>query len=67
MPIVIKCHSCGFIFYQGNQLKSIDDVLKQWGNRCPVCLSLLETKPIRFKIESIEFESLDEDNQVASS
>jgi len=50
MPIIIKCHSCGFILYQGNELRSIDLVLREWGYRCPVCLSPLSPKPVEFKV-----------------
>ena len=54
MPIEFKCSNCGFIFYKGNQLRSIDDILKQWGFRCPVCLSIVEIKPLKFKIEALK-------------
>ena len=52
MPIIIKCHSCGFILYQGNELRSIDVVLRQWGYRCPVCMSPLSRKPVGFFVEA---------------
>jgi predicted Zn-ribbon and HTH transcriptional regulator len=52
MPIIIKCHSCGFILYQGNELRSIDAVLRGWGYRCPVCMSPLSNKPVRFFVEA---------------
>jgi len=50
MPIIIKCHSCGFVLYNGNELKSIDLVLREWGYRCPACLSPLSPRPIGFKV-----------------
>jgi len=53
MPLIIKCHSCGFILYQGNELKSIDLVLREWGYRCPVCMSPLSRTPLRTKVEAI--------------
>ena len=48
--IIIKCHSCGFILYQGNELKSIDLVLREWGYRCPVCMSPLSRVPLKTKV-----------------
>lgn len=42
------------MFYQGNQLVAIDDVLKKWGYRCPVCLSKVEPKVVNWKIEAKE-------------
>jgi len=53
MPIIIKCHSCGFVLYEGNQVKSIDDVLRQWGFRCPCCLSTLDAIPKKFSVEAL--------------
>jgi hypothetical protein len=50
MPIIIRCHSCGFILYQGNKLKSIDAVLRQWDYKCPVCLSPLIPWPLHIKV-----------------
>ena len=51
MPIIIKCHSCGFVFYNDHQLKSIDEVLRQWGFKCPVCLSPLSKTPITMRVK----------------
>jgi Zn finger protein HypA/HybF involved in hydrogenase expression len=51
VPITIRCHSCGFILYQGNELKSIDVALREWSYRCPACLSPLSKTPIRWKME----------------
>jgi len=53
MPIIIRCHSCGFMLYNGNELKSIDLVLREWGYRCPVCMSPLSRTPLRTKVEAI--------------
>jgi len=53
MPIIIRCHSCGFVLYNGNELKSIDLVLREWGYRCPVCMSPLSRTPLRTKVEAI--------------
>jgi len=53
MPIIIRCHSCGFVLYNSNELKSIDLVLREWGYRCPVCMSPLSRIPLRTKVEAI--------------
>ena len=50
MPVVVKCESCGFIFYKGNQLKSVDDILRLYGYRCPCCLSIIESRVRKFVI-----------------
>ena len=48
--IIIRCHSCGFVLYRGNQLRSIDEVLRQWDYKCPVCMSPLSKTPIRWEV-----------------
>jgi len=53
MPIIIRCHSCGFVLYNGNELRRIDLVLREWGYRCPVCMSPLSRTPLRAKVEAI--------------
>ena len=53
MPITIKCWSCGFVLYQGKDLKSVDDILKRWGYRCPCCLSTLKPKIHAYKTEIV--------------
>jgi hypothetical protein len=50
MPIIIRCHSCGFVLYRGDQLRSIDEVLRVWGYKCPVCMSPLSTRPLGMKV-----------------
>jgi len=54
MPITIVCASCGFILYQGKDPKSVDDVLRRWGYRCPCCLSPLKPVIRDVKIEVVE-------------
>ena len=57
--IIIKCSSCGFIFYKGNQLKNIYQILAEWGFRCPCCMSPLDPDKIQdyqIRISSNEIE-----------
>lgn len=41
MPVTYMCEMCGFVLYRGTRPKSYDDVCKQWGYMCPVCMSSL--------------------------
>ena len=56
MPIIIRCHSCGFVLAvigkeaTQNGVPSIDTLLRQWGYRCPACLSPLSKTPIRWEV-----------------
>ncbi len=56
MPIIIRCHSCGFVLARieekpNGSLPSIKVTLRQWGYRCPVCMSPLGKTPIMWKVE----------------
>jgi hypothetical protein len=55
VPIIIRCHSCGFVLavIRREDIRyglSIDKILRQWGYRCPVCLSPLSKTPIRWEV-----------------
>ena len=52
--------------YQGNELKSIDLVLKEWGYRCPVCMSPLSRTPLRTKVEATPRRNryIDDDDEI---
>ena len=55
MPIIIRCHSCGFVLAKIGEvpnggLPSIDTILRAWGYRCPVCLSPLIPWPLHIKV-----------------
>ena len=57
MPLTVVCHSCGFVLYSGREPKSVDDILRKWGYRCPCCLSPLKPKIQGYKIEVTEHDS----------
>ena len=57
MPIIIRCHSCGFVLaviraedIKEGGLPTIDAILRTWGYKCPVCLSPLSKTPIRIGV-----------------
>jgi hypothetical protein len=47
---VVKCDSCGFVLYMGEDPKTVEAVIKMWGGVCPRCLSPLERRPIKVAI-----------------
>ena len=62
MPIIIRCHSCGFVLYNGNELRSIDLILREWGYKCPVCMSPLSKVPLRVKVVgNANYKRIDDD------
>ncbi|MCG2870613.1 MAG: hypothetical protein L7H10_07675 [Vulcanisaeta sp.] len=62
MPIIIRCHSCGFVLYQGNELRSIDLILREWDYRCPVCMSPLSRTPLGIRVVgNANYKRIDDD------
>ena len=58
MPQQVLCDGCGEILYQGDDLKSPEEIHEMYNGRCPKCgrtLSLMPQKvkflPIRRKIK----------------
>jgi hypothetical protein len=37
MPLIIICKECNEVLYQGDLLKSPQDVIKKFERRCPGC------------------------------
>jgi len=37
MPQEIVCSNCGYKLYEGNILKSPQDIIKKFDGRCPEC------------------------------
>ncbi len=62
MPIIIRCHSCGFVLYNGNELRSIDLILREWDYKCPVCMSPLSKVPLRVRVVgNANYKRIDDD------
>jgi len=49
MPQRIICSGCGYVFYEGNTVKSPNDVIKEYGGKCPKC-----GKNLKFTVDSVE-------------
>ncbi|MEM2111627.1 MAG: hypothetical protein QXX08_07095 [Candidatus Bathyarchaeia archaeon] len=57
MPHEVKCHGCGELLYQGEELKSPEEIHQIWNGKCPKCgkkLSLMpqnvEVKPVKNRL-----------------
>lgn len=55
MPQKIVCSGCGYLLYEGDILKSPQDIIKKYGGRCPSC-----NKELRFSSSAIEVTPCDE-------
>ena len=49
--IVYLCSECGHVLYRGWKLRTIDQIIKYYGGRCPCCLSELRKAPTRVEVE----------------
>ena len=48
MPQRIICSKCGDVLYEGDLLKSVQDVIKKFEGRCPSC-----GKELDFEVDKI--------------
>lgn len=50
MPQNIVCSECGYQLYEGDILKSPQDIMKKYGGRCPRCNKKLSFSPSGVKV-----------------
>jgi len=51
MPQRVNCHQCGYILYQGQELKSPEDILQIYDGKCPKCGVKLSLAPLNINVE----------------
>jgi len=54
MPQRIICSECDYSLYEGDILKSPQDIMKKYGGRCPSCNKKLSFSPSGVTITSFE-------------
>ena len=54
MPFKIQCSNCGYLFYYGSSIDSLEMILKP-GKECPQCEKEIEKDPkkIHYRIEAV--------------
>jgi len=55
MPQKVVCSGCRYLLYEGEILKSPQDIIKKYGGRCPHC-----DKELRFSSSTVEITPYDE-------
>ncbi|RJS74829.1 hypothetical protein CW712_05815 [Candidatus Bathyarchaeota archaeon] len=45
MPQLVNCHKCGAVLYQGEELKSPEEILQMHDGKCPKCGNKLSLTP----------------------
>ncbi len=52
--LAIICGHCGYVLYEGNELKTLTEVVREYANVCPKCKKAL--KPITQSVRILEGE-----------
>ena len=50
MPLRVMCSECAHVLYEGDILKSPQDIAKRYDGRCPACRKKLKTDIKSFSI-----------------
>lgn len=50
MPQKVTCHKCGYVLYQGPELKSPEDILQTFEGKCPKCGAKLSLAPLSIDV-----------------
>ena len=54
MPQRVICENCGQILYEGGDLKAPEEIVQQYGGRCPKCGEKLSTVPKNVEVKPAE-------------
>jgi len=52
LPQQVKCDGCGAILYEGDELKSPEEILQMHNGKCPKCGRSLSLTPKRIEIRA---------------
>ncbi|MDH5815574.1 MAG: hypothetical protein QE164_02100 [Candidatus Nezhaarchaeota archaeon] len=50
LPQIVKCASCGYVLYKGNDLVPPREIAKRFGGKCPKCSSALSQSPLSVEV-----------------
>ncbi|MGB9756707.1 MAG: hypothetical protein ACPLVJ_02875 [Candidatus Bathyarchaeales archaeon] len=54
LPQRVVCQGCGYVLYEGAELKPPDEILHQHGGKCPKCGKKLSLIPINVEVKPIK-------------
>ncbi|UCB60485.1 MAG: hypothetical protein JSW72_10430 [Candidatus Bathyarchaeota archaeon] len=54
MPQKVFCQKCGFILYEGQELKPPDEIIQKFDGKCPQCGKKLSYIPIDIEVKPAE-------------
>jgi len=51
MPQKVFCQKCGYILYEGPELKPPDEIIQKYNGKCPKCGKKLSLIPIDVEVK----------------
>jgi len=54
MPLRVTYHKCGFVLYDGEEMKTPDEIINSYDGRCHNCRKKLSYIPIKVEITSAD-------------
>jgi len=51
MPQRVICHGCNYVLYEGSELKPPDEIITQYGGKCPKCSRKLSLLPLDVEVK----------------
>ena len=58
VPLLVICHECDAILYEGKELKSPEEIIEGYFGKCPTC-----SKKLFYTPKNVEVKPFDETNQ----
>ncbi|MBX5320791.1 MAG: hypothetical protein QHH12_01485 [Candidatus Bathyarchaeota archaeon] len=54
MPQHVVCHQCGYVLYDGDELKPPDEIIHKYNGKCPKCGRKLAFIPLNVEVKPIK-------------
>jgi len=54
LPQRVVCHQCGYILYDGDELKPPDEILQEYNGKCPKCGRKLALIPLNVEVKPMK-------------
>ena len=59
LPQRVNCDGCGAVLYEGEELKSPEEILQMYDGRCPQCGRTLSLTPKKIEVKAASESSVD--------
>jgi len=59
LPQRVNCDECGAVLYEGEELKSPEDILQMYNGKCPECGRNLSLTPKKIEVKAASDSSIE--------